>query len=569
MRERYRWTIWAVVWLNLLVSFPVTSGCDSGEGPIDRGLIAAGESINQPESNDRGDDAGTTPGDDDNSEDEAEDSDELLPGMKGPYVRLGNIPNVKLVQSFKASPEEAGDIKQLIRNLAAIESPDFGLSSTISGEAFLPIEGMTESGAMILMNHQLKSLPELRKLVQLGPKALPFLLDALDDKTPTKLVIRHDGMFGVMKYTNELWGNPVNPTERKILGPRPRRPRLDGEHVKEHTVKIGDVCLVAIGQIVGRGYQAVRYQPTACIMLNSPTHDAELCRQVREIWSSTEAAQTLLDSLLLDYATEGIFNGRSLDGWGVGAGLQVAAAMRLLYYFPAESAALIADRLDKLDVTSHGPGAGSMHTPDELDAYMRQCVANGVRADDFVNATAWCREPKIQAAMLRVFERATDPDVVLGSMRSLGPDNAGKIRARISLMIDDLADESEGPFGDGYNLLVALGTYGGVEAKPIFQKYLDVRSVVHCRATCHALREVRPEWATDLLKPLLADQRETDGWTYAVEPNQNEPRLPIRICDEAAETIATADNSFHFDMHGTHADLDRQIKVIQEALRDR
>lgn len=564
MPESYRCSIWFL--MCLLVALPLTSGCESGkQAHPNRGAHAGAESAKHADSKETSANAGDQGQD---SDDTAGDSDEIFPGMKGPYVRLGTIPEVKLLREVKASPQEASEIKSLIRKLAAIDSPDFGLSGTMSGEAFLPIEGMTESGAMILMNHQLKSAPELRRLVELGPKALPFLLAALDDKTPTKLVMRHEGMFGVMEYTNELSGNPVNPTERKILGPSGRRVGLNGEHVNEHTVKIGDVCLVAIGQIVGRSYQAVRYQPTACVMLNSPTHDSRLCRQVRDIWSSTDAAQRLLDSLLLDYATEGIFNGKSLDGWSIGADLQVAAAMRLLYYFPAESTDLIAERLDKLDVTAHGPGAGSMHTDDEADASMNQCVANGVRAEEFVKATAWCQEPKIRAAMLRIFERATNPDVVLDSMQSLGPDNAGKIRARISQMIDDLADEGGGPFGDGYNVLIALGKYGGVEARPIFQKYLDVRSVVHCRAICHSLRKVRTEWAAELLKPLLADQRQADGWTYAVNPNQNDPRLPIRICDEAAETITLADKRLHFNMRGTHADLDRQIKILQEVLRD-
>ncbi|MSR58124.1 MAG: hypothetical protein EXS05_10660 [Planctomycetaceae bacterium] len=432
----------------------------------------------------------------------------------------------------------------------------------------MPIEGKTEHGAFLFTNHQLKSSPELRKLVELGPKSLQFLLAALDDKTPTKHVMRHEGGLGVMEFTNELWGNPLNKTELKVLGPRRQRFNLDGQHVSEHTVKIGDVCLVAIGQIVGRGYQAVRYQPTACIMLNSPTHDAKLCRQVRDIWGSSDAGQTLLDSLLRDYSTEGIFNGKSLDGWGLGAGLQVDAAMRLLYYFPAESADLIAERLDKLDVGANGPGGGSMHTPKDLDGFMKQCVANGVRADEFVKATAWCREPKIKAAMLRIFKRATDPDVVQASMRSVGPDSPETIRNRVSRMIDDLAEESGGPFGDGYNLLISLGEFGGIEAKPIFQKYLGVRTVLHCRATCHALRKVRPEWAAELLAPLLDDQREADGWNYAVNPKQNEPRLPIRICDEAAESIAAANKNLRFEMHGTHADLDRQIKVIMDGLRD-
>ena len=50
---------------------------------------------------------------------------------------------------------------------------------------------------------------------------------------------------------------------------------------------------------------------------------------VREIWSSTNASQRLFDSLLFDYATPGVFNGESLDGWDVGSKLQCEAALRL------------------------------------------------------------------------------------------------------------------------------------------------------------------------------------------------------------------------------------------------
>jgi hypothetical protein len=492
------------------------------------------------------------------------------PGDRGPVsasVRLGAIPKLKLRHRTGVSAEEARRIRQLIRRLAEIDSPDFGLSGTMSGGTFLPIDGTSQPGAFLFTDHRLRSSPWLRKLVELGPKLLPFLLDALDDRTPTKLVIKHDGRFGVMAFASGLLGNPVNRSEQKVL--RAERPplRLDGEPLKTYTVKVGDVCLVAIGQIVGRTYQAVWYQPTACIMLNSPTHDAELCRQVRDIWSSGDAARKLFDSLLLDYATQGISDGESLDGWGIGAHLQVEAAMRLLYYFPTESAEMIARRLDTLAVKAHGPGAGSMHTAEELDGYMKQCVANGVRADDFVKAVAWCAEPRIKAALLRVFDRATDPDVVVASMRSVGPDDPAKTRERAARMLAALPGDEDGPFGDGYHLLVALGKYGDAGAKSIFRTYLETRTVQRCRSTCHALRAARGEWAAELLAPLLDDSREADGWDYAVNPAQNEPRLPIRICDEAAETIAGGNKDLPFELRGTHADLDHQIEVMQRALK--
>jgi hypothetical protein len=126
--------------------------------------------------------------------------------------------------------------------------------------------------------------------------------------------------------------------------------------------------------------------------------------------------------------------------------------------------------------------------------------------------------------------------------------------------------EEDGPFGDGYNLLRGLGQYGGTDAKPVFHKYLEHSTVQRCRTMCHVLRKVRGEWAINLLAPLLNDRREANGWTYPVKANENEPRLPIRICDEAAQTIALGvkNEKISFSMVGTHADLDRQIGAIQQ-----
>ena len=170
-----------------------------------------------------------------------------------------------------------------------------------------------------------------------------------------------------MWHAAELPLNPVNPAEKAIY--KARTGKSQKENFSEsYTIKVGDVCFVAIGQIVGRGYQAVRYQPTACIVLNCPAQDPKLCAQVRAIWKAKDPRANLFDSLRADYATEGIFNGKSLDGWGWGSDFQCGAAMRLLFYFPEESATLVAGRLDKLDVGKD----------QELDSFMCRCVANGV-----------------------------------------------------------------------------------------------------------------------------------------------------------------------------------------------
>ena len=81
----------------------------------------------------------------------------------------------------------------------------------------------------------------------------------------------------------------------------------------------------------------------------------------------------------------------------------------------------------------------------------------------------------------------------------------------------------------------------------------------------HALRETCGHLAVRLLTPLLEDKRDF-GWSYAVNPKKNEPRLPIRVCDEAAETIAGNSKTLTFVMESSHENLDRQIEVMRRKI---
>jgi len=264
-----------------------------------------------------------------------------------------------------------------------------------------------------LLDDKIQQSAALRELVEIGPEALPFLLDALDDRTPTKHTVRYGGMFGGrMPLGNELHPNPVNPIETGVLSKR-KSPRRDFPEasINHYTVKVGDVCFEALGQIMGRGYQAVRYQAVrhalrGDIVINSPTRDAKLCAEVRAIWASKDPARRLLDSLLTDYATEGVWNGHSLDDWDDGSNLQVESALRLLYYFPLETVPLIAARLRSFDVVVKKDDPGD-------DEWTRRQVRNGVRTDEFIEAVAWCRsrEPVIQEALAEIAKRTNDPGI--------------------------------------------------------------------------------------------------------------------------------------------------------------
>jgi hypothetical protein len=479
-------------------------------------------------------------------------ADEPKPEAPDLPVKLGKLPDLKLAPRPPVAADLAARIKELIAGLATLDKPDFGLSSTLSGDAFAPIPGQGRATTMLLTDHGLKPSEGLKALVTLGPDALPFLLDALDDQTPTKITIEHDDWFGAMWHGAELYLNPVNPAEA-VVKARQANPRPEDKHVKSYTVKVGDVCFVAVGQIVGRSYQAVRYQPTACIVLNCPAHDAKLCAEVRAIWKSEDPRAKLFDSLRADYATEGVFNGRSLDGWSSGSDFQCGAALRLLYYFAQEAAPLVAGRLDKLDLGTHP----------NVDVYIRRSVANGVRAEDFIKAVAWTHDAAVRAALGRVFRRTEDVDCLLAALPAVEDKDA--VRGRLEPLVAALPAREDGPYGDGYQMLVALAQRTPDTARPVFERYLRRAGAQRCHTACLVLRQVKVGWDADVLAPLLNDTR-TWGWTYAVTPGQNEPRRPIRVCDEAAVTLSRHHPELKFTQAGEHADLDKQIVAIRERL---
>ncbi|MDB5313783.1 MAG: hypothetical protein JWO38_7985 [Gemmataceae bacterium] len=481
-------------------------------------------------------------------------ADEPITKSPGLTVKLGKIPNVKLTPRIKAGQAQIKRIKELIADLAKLDSADIGLSAIMNGHDFAPVPCQSQISSILASNHRVKQSQIFRDLVELGPAALPYLLDALDDKTPTNIIVKHEGDFGGMWYGGELGSiNPANPAEAAVYKSRSGEGGR-GSNIKSHTVTIGDVCFVVVGQIVGRGYQAVRYQPTACIVVNSPTQDAKLCANVRSMWTSKDPARKLFDSLLTDYSTEGPGEGDELGyAWELANLCQCGAALRLLYYFPQECAALIAERLDKLDVSA----------TKDVDDLTRQFLFNRVRADEFIKGVSWSKEPVVRTALIAVFKRAGDQRDMLAALPAI--DDVNLVHERLEPLVAKLPPD-DSPYHQGHVLLSAFVRQTPATTKPILQKYLRNACTERCLTACVVLREVEVAWETDVLGPLLEDSRMTQ-WTYPVNPEEKKgPRLPKRVCDVAAETLAQKHSELKFTFAGGHADLDKQIAVIREQL---
>ena len=327
-----------------------------------------------------------------------------------PYVTLVQPAKAPTVASPTNDPAKLNEIKRLIADLENLDATDVGLlRQPVFGSVFLPVGVFGPFG-----EHQDKpfeSNASLRKLVEFGPDALPWLLKALDAKRPTKLEVRAadlDITFDkTMAFNEVLHGNPVNPTENAVLQLH-RSPYSASVFPKDsfgvpkgmdfYRVCVGDVCLVAIGQIVGRNYLCLCYdhvKPSGVVVCSTASLP-NVAKKVRQIWNSENTRQKVLESLLLDFATRGLLQMDSLDYWGYGNDFQVEAAQRLLYYFPNDAAPIIADRLKSLDVSE--------------DDHFDLCVRNGVRADDLIEAVGWSKNPVIREALTVLAAKTRNED---------------------------------------------------------------------------------------------------------------------------------------------------------------
>ncbi len=460
---------------------------------------------------------------------------------------IGPIPEIQLSdEKWSATEDEQAQVAELIDSLAEIENPDYGFAPFMSGAQFAPVSDSSSFGpGIIMINHGLKTDESLRRLVALGPKALPQLLNRLSDETPTRLVMRHGGGFGGQWYGREVALNLAGKAEREAwtrLRESAPKDRFE-EDVRTHQITIGDVCFVIIGQIVNRGYQSARYQPTACRVINSPTHDPLIADIVRGIWTSEAPAQQLLDSLLIDLNTKDTIH------------LQCGAAMRLLYYFPDQTAELIAARITGFD----------LREPTEDNDWRMIYEKNGLRTADFIKAVRASSHPAIIEALLHVVRQTDDPDnlhaAVTAGVVERAPD---LVFDRMKQVVSTPPPPDQGPFSAEHNTLRAAAAYFPEKSRELFEIYRSYNSPAALRTTIHALDEPadRRDWMTAFLATLLDDKTDT-GWEYGPDFD----RQPIRICDEAAKVLA--DNyldAVRFEYEKKPAHLDEQIEKIKRVI---
>jgi hypothetical protein len=327
-----------------------------------------------------------------------------------PFVTIVQPPKVPKLEATSPTMDRVNEIERLIDSLSGTIKRDLSLNSSLYSSKFVPVGQFGTFGEW--EGKQVEVSEPIRKLVEMGPVALPYLLASLQDNTPTEIVIQavetQGAIAGGMAFDEILHGNPANPTEQFVLrlnrfpyskSIRPKDRFEVAPEMESYRIKIGDVCFIIIGQIVGRDYDCLSspHVKSLGVLVCSPVHREALRKRIRTIWSSKNPRQKVLESLVLDFSTRGVLQMDSLDYWGIGSDFQIEATKRLLYYYPDIAVPLITERIKGLEAT---------------DDFFDDCVRNGIRSDDFVDSMAWSRNEKIRSALSELAKRAKDRDLL-------------------------------------------------------------------------------------------------------------------------------------------------------------
>jgi len=436
------------------------------------------------------------------------------------------------------SPSEQAHIQALIVSLVSVTPETLGL---------LPLPY-----CQCRLSH-----PALLELVRLGPAALPALLASLSDATPTQCVVRHSGELGVMSFYSEL---PFNPNSREDeAGPwlsKVGRPEDPVGHVPQYTLTVGDVCKEVVGYITARQYSPVRFQPSCCIIISSPTRDPAVAHAIREIWRSSDPREHLFQSLLADVASDGFLDPHSArapvhqpddNADPQGDFRRIQSVANLLKYFSDESAALIAARIDRFDLKAISYA--------DMPAFLAQFQTNQCQAADFLKAVAKCPHPLIRAACQRAFFRTNCADFAIAAAAALDRHDAAAAQHLIEFPTHLQYGEST-PRGDEQTLLTALTGFDAPIAQQKLASYARTYDSLRRRSLCWALHSGCYTRAAEVLLPYLDDKR-------PVDPNMGP--CP-RVCDEAAIAIAAVQPELTFDSSRVLPVLDTQIEAMKRQL---
>jgi hypothetical protein len=172
-------------------------------------------------------------------------------------------------------------LESLVDQLVNVTEPGFGYSVYFSGSEFLPYDDSGEFGTLVLgAGHHSRS-ETMRKIVERGADAVPILVKHIGDDRQIKM----QPLTG-MDWTSFSDEYDFNRRTSKTAPASINRGGFDHDSPDSHALTVGDLCFVALGQIVNRSFTASRYQPTGGLVINSPTYSKRLRGAIKSDWST-------------------------------------------------------------------------------------------------------------------------------------------------------------------------------------------------------------------------------------------------------------------------------------------
>jgi hypothetical protein len=223
------------------------------------------------------------------------------------------------------------ELELLIDQLMDISEPGVGYSAYFSGSGFLPYSESEQLGTFVLGRTYSTQSDTLLRIVANGCDSIPTLLKHISD----------DRKINSKPQQGTMWTDFPDEYDfnRRTRGAAPTGVNGDEfgkevDHPGSHSLTVGDLCFVAIGQIVNRSFNATRYQSTGGLLVNSPTYSRRLHDVLLDEWKDLTPDRH--KQLLIDDFEQPDSDGR-----------RIGAYLRLCFYYPDAVEPLVLKVLDE------------------------------------------------------------------------------------------------------------------------------------------------------------------------------------------------------------------------------
>lgn len=448
---------------------------------------------------------------------------------------------VGLPLTAQAVSRPADDIPALIEQLVEVESPQTFYAGTFRFTEFPPLDEAPLRALPLPANTSPAeaSFRALIRLIELGPEALPLLLEHLDDKRETRTLVTDEyaTSMGPSAFVDFRPGDPRDEFAIEKTGLPKSNPGPDfDEMIKDYTLTVGDMCFALIGMITNRSYYIVVDEFDA--QLNSPTHSERIAIAVREKWGVAPERVELYTQLKMD-----LEQGQPRYA--------EAAARRLLYYFPGHSDQLVIAHLGKL-MKAHDPGS------DELA--------------DFLKAISWSPDPRIKSTLRRFLCTATDATQISAAATVYGnsPDPRG--HEQLLQLADKLKLRRDPGHVKASRMILGLNMRSFPDKREeTVRRFLKGAGAYANTSACLVCEGIEGA-PLAALAPLLKLTSRSTGERYLIKGEgaekwpEDDDFLPYRICDRAYETISRLLGDKATLAVGSRKAMDDKIENLRERL---